>query len=101
MSLYSDTLAVLERHPLSLDLLHSMEWFLAAGFSRIVSPALGPLAFERFWRATYHGRFSSGFPAGIMSLLSALAVYGGDLLAGVSLESQSTVCYRYILLVNY
>jgi hypothetical protein len=94
MPLYSDTLAVLERHPLSLDFLRSVEFFLAAGFSRIVPPALGPLAFERFWRATYHGRFTSDIPAGVMSLLSAFVmVFGGDLLAGVSLESQSTVCY--------
>ncbi|OAX38765.1 hypothetical protein K503DRAFT_740676 [Rhizopogon vinicolor AM-OR11-026] len=93
MSLYSDTLTVLERHPLSLDFLHAVESFLAAGFSRIVPPAFGPLAFERFWRATYHGRrqFSSGIPTGVVSLLSAFVmVFGGDLLAGVSLESQST-----------
>ncbi|OJA17222.1 hypothetical protein AZE42_00200 [Rhizopogon vesiculosus] len=93
MSLYSDTLTVLERHPLSLEFLHALESFLATGFSRIVPPAFGPLAFERFWRATYHGRrqFSSGIPVGVMSLLSAFVmVFGGDLLAGVSLESQST-----------
>jgi hypothetical protein len=96
MPLYSDALAVLERHPLSLDFLYSVEFFLVAGFFRIVPPALGPFAFERFWRATYHGRhqFSSGIPAGVMSLLSAFVmVFGGDLLAGVSLESQSAVCY--------
>ncbi|KAG2361697.1 hypothetical protein BDR07DRAFT_1461296 [Suillus spraguei] len=93
MPLYSDTLAVLERHPLSLNFLNSVEFFLAAGFSRIIAPALAPLAFEKFWRATYHGQhqFSSGIPAGVMSVLKAFTtVYGGDLLAGFSLDSQST-----------
>ncbi|KAG2155936.1 uncharacterized protein EDB93DRAFT_1128913 [Suillus bovinus] len=93
MPLYSDTLTALERHPLSLDFLNSVEFFLAAGFSRIIAPALAPLAFERFWRATYHGQhqFSSNIPAGVMSVLKAFTtVFGGDLLAGFSSDSQST-----------
>jgi hypothetical protein len=71
MPLYSDTLAVLEQHPLSLGFLKSVEFFLAAGFSRIIAPALAPLAFEKFWRATYHGQhqFSSDIPAGVISVL--------------------------------
>ncbi|KAG1822874.1 uncharacterized protein BJ212DRAFT_1477283 [Suillus subaureus] len=93
MPLYSDTLAVLERHPLGLDFLNSVEFFLAAGFSRIIAPALAPLAFERFWRATYHGQhqFSSNIPAGVISVLKAFTtVFGGDLLAGFPPDSQST-----------
>ncbi|KAG1885022.1 hypothetical protein F4604DRAFT_1729088 [Suillus subluteus] len=93
MPLYSDTLAVLERHPLSLDFLNSVEFFLAAGFSRIIAPALAPLAFEKFWRATYHGQhqFSSDIPAGVISILKAFTtVFGGDLLAGFPSDSQST-----------
>ncbi|KAG1774913.1 hypothetical protein EV702DRAFT_475118 [Suillus placidus] len=93
MPLYSDTLAVLERHPLSLDFLKSVEFFLAAGFSRIIAPALAPLAFEKFWRATYHGQhqFTSDIPAGVISVLKAFTtVFGGDLLAGFPSDSQST-----------
>lgn len=93
MPLYSDTLAVLERHPLSLDFLYSIEFFLAAGFSRIIAPALAPLAFERFWRATYHGQhqFTSDVPAGVISMLTAFTtVFGGDLLTGFPSNSQST-----------
>lgn len=93
MPLYSDTLAVLERHPLSLDFLYSIEFFLAAGFSRIIAPALAPLAFERFWRATYHGQhqFTSDVPAGVISMLRAFTtVFGGDLLTGFPSNSQST-----------
>ncbi|KAG2151294.1 hypothetical protein DEU56DRAFT_777115 [Suillus clintonianus] len=93
MPLYSDTLAVLERHPLSLDFLNSVEYFLAAGFSRIIAPALAPLAFERFWRATYHAQhqFSSDIPEGVMSVLKVFTtVFGGDLLAGFPSDSQST-----------
>jgi len=96
MPLYSDTLAVLEQHPLSLGFLKSVEFFLAAGFSRIIAPALAPLAFEKFWRATYHGQhqFSSDIPAGVISVLKAFTtVFGGDLLAGISSNSQSTVRY--------
>ncbi|KAG1748753.1 hypothetical protein EDB19DRAFT_1683495 [Suillus lakei] len=93
MPLYSDILVVLERHPLSLDFLNSVEYFLAAGFSRIIAPAHAPLAFERFWRATYHGQheFSSSIPAGVISVLKAFTtVFGGDLLAGFPSDSQST-----------
>ncbi|KAG2342192.1 hypothetical protein BDR05DRAFT_1060484 [Suillus weaverae] len=93
MPLYSDTLAVLERHPLSLDFLNSVEFFLAAGFSRIIAPALAPLAFEKFWRATYHGQhqFTSDIPAGVISVLKAFTtVFGGDLLTGFPSDSQST-----------
>ncbi|KAG2134247.1 hypothetical protein BD769DRAFT_1443857 [Suillus cothurnatus] len=93
MPLYSDTLAVLEQHPLSLGFLKSVEFFLAAGFSRIIAPALAPLAFEKFWRATYHGQhqFSSDIPAGVISVLKAFTtVFGGDLLAGISSNSRST-----------
>ncbi|KAG0704225.1 hypothetical protein DFH29DRAFT_912381 [Suillus ampliporus] len=93
MPLYSDTLVVLERHPLSLGFLHSVEYFLAAGFSRIIPPAVAPFAFERFWKATYHGKhqFSSDIPAGVTSLLKAFtSVFGGDLLAGIPSDSQST-----------
>ncbi|KAG2037796.1 hypothetical protein BDR03DRAFT_919410 [Suillus americanus] len=93
MPLYSDALAVLERHPLSLDFLNSVEFFLAAGFSRIIAPALAPLAFEKFWRATYHEQhqFFSDIPAGVISVLKAFTtVFGGDLLAGFPSDSQST-----------
>jgi hypothetical protein len=104
MPLYSDTLAVLERHPLSLDFLYSIEFFLAAGFSRIIAPALAPLAFERFWRATYHGQhqFTSDVPAGVISMLTAFTtVFGGDLLTGFPSNSQSTVRYTHHLVASF
>ncbi|KAF9241176.1 hypothetical protein BU15DRAFT_73648 [Melanogaster broomeanus] len=75
-----------------LDSLQDMEVFLASAFSRIPTPAIAPFAFEKFWRATYHGRsqFDDILPPRIKScLVCFVAAYGGDLADGLSLPTES------------
>lgn len=97
VSLYCQTLEALEVLPLSIQYLQDMENFLASAFSRIPTPAIAPFAFEKFWRATYHGhsQFCNILPPKIKSCLACfVAAYGGDLADGLSLatgsQSQST-----------
>ncbi|KAF9221620.1 hypothetical protein BS17DRAFT_785072 [Gyrodon lividus] len=92
ISLYCETLKVLETLPLSNESLQDMETFLASAFSRIPIPAIAPFAFEKFWRATYHGRsqFDCILPPMIKSCLDCfVAAYGGDLADGLSLSTGS------------
>lgn len=96
MSLYTDTLTKLRNHPLSVDLLRAFTPFFASAFSRIPPPALGPLAFQAFWKATYHGKdeFFREIPPKLRACLKAFDdAYGDDLAIGLShdVESQS-VC---------
>ncbi|KAG9315759.1 hypothetical protein JVU11DRAFT_3408 [Chiua virens] len=90
--LYCETLKALEGLPLSISCLQDTETFLASAFSRIPTPAIAPFAFEKFWRATYHGRneFYSVLPPKIKSCLACfVAAYGGDLADGLSLTTGS------------
>ncbi|KAH0832070.1 hypothetical protein J3R83DRAFT_12978 [Lanmaoa asiatica] len=92
ISLYCETLEALEVLPLSIQSLQDMENFLASAFSRIPTPAIAPFAFEKFWRATYHGRsqFCTILPLKIKSCLACfVAAYGGDLADGLSLTTGS------------
>ena len=92
VSLYCEALKALEVLPLSVQSLQDMENFLASAFSRIPTPAIAPFAFEKFWRATYHGRsqFCDILPLKIKSCLACFAAaYGGDLADGLSLASES------------
>lgn len=69
-----------------------LEPFLASGFSRIPVPAIAPFAFEKFWRATYHGQtqFYDKLPPRIQSCLVCFAsAYGGDLASGLSVSTES------------
>ncbi|KAH7919238.1 hypothetical protein BV22DRAFT_1075479 [Leucogyrophana mollusca] len=95
MPLYCDSLKVLESHALSPVTLASLSTFLAAGFVRIPRPALGPIAFEKFWRATYYRQthFYDDIPANVRACLRAFQdAYGGDLSIGVThfTDSQTT-----------
>lgn len=92
VSLYCETLKALEVLPLSIQSLQEMENFLASAFSRIPTPAIAPFAFEKFWRATYHGRgqFCNILPLKIKSCLGCfVAAYGGDLADGLPLTTES------------
>ncbi|KIK91247.1 hypothetical protein PAXRUDRAFT_830994 [Paxillus rubicundulus Ve08.2h10] len=96
ISLYCETLKVLETLPLSIRSLQEMESFLASAFSRIPTPAIAPFAFEKFWRASCHGQgqINHILPPKIKSCLASfVAAYGGDLADGLSLptESQSQI----------
>ncbi|TFK39035.1 hypothetical protein BDQ12DRAFT_682901 [Crucibulum laeve] len=53
-ALYCGPISVLCQLPPSAELLHSLESFFISGFDRIPHPALGPNAFESFWRLKYH-----------------------------------------------
>ncbi|KIJ62577.1 hypothetical protein HYDPIDRAFT_41726 [Hydnomerulius pinastri MD-312] len=92
VSFYCETLTVLEKHPLSVESLQQMETFLTSGFSRIPTPAIAPFAFEKFWKATYHGQsqFFDVLPPRIKACLACfVAAYGGDLADGLSLPTES------------
>jgi hypothetical protein len=97
MSLYADTLTKLRNHPLSADLLQALAPFFASAFVRIPSPAFGPLAFQAFWKATYHEKeeFFRDIPPKLRACLKAFDdAYGDNLAAGLShdSDSQSMVC---------
>ena len=97
MSLYTDSLTKLRNHPLSVNFLQALTPFFASAFSRIPPPALGPLAFQTFWKATYYGKdkFFREIPPKLRACLKAFDdAYGDDLAMGLShdVESQSAVC---------
>src|ERR1700741_2432628 len=96
MALYADLLVELRHQPLSNRLLRDLAPFFASSFSHIPPPALGPLTFQEFWKATYHAKqeFLKGLPTQIKVCMKAFDdVYGGDLAIVLShdSESQSTV----------
>lgn len=97
MSLYADSLDELCKQPLSVQFLEDLSPFLASSFTRIPAPALGPLAFQAFWRASYHRKeeFLHDIPARVKVCMKAFDdAFGSDLAIGLShdSESQSTVC---------
>jgi hypothetical protein len=97
MALYADLLVELRNQPLSEQLLEDLAPFFASSFSRIPPPALGPLAFQAFWKNSYYGKqeFLGDLPTQIKVCMKAFDdAYGEDLAIGLShdSESQSTVC---------
>jgi hypothetical protein len=100
MSLYADTLTKLANHPLSTITLRTLTPFFISAFARIPHPALGPLAFQTYWKATYYGKheYIHHIPLKLRSCLKAFDdAYGDDLGKGLShdpeSQSQSMVCY--------
>ena|ERR1700720_570200 len=92
MSLYTDSLAKLHHHPLSVEYLQILVPFLTSCFVRIPPPALGPLAFQTFWKATYHGKqeFLRDMPAKLKVCINAFDdAFGGDLAIGLSHDTES------------
>jgi len=78
-------------------MLYALSSFFASVFIHTIRPpALGPDAFEVFWRATYHGldQFCKSYPESIKICLKGFAeACGGSLAAQLSpdTESQRTV----------
>lgn len=86
----------------SLERLIAISPFLATAFVRVPHPASGPIAFESFWRGTYHDlpQYRPFYPDCLKACLMGLAdVCGGSLGEGLSMgtETQITVClYNYL-----
>jgi hypothetical protein len=81
---------------LSLERLVAISPFLATTFVRVPYPAIGPAAFESFWRDTYHElrQYIPFYPDRLKACLMAIAdVCGGSLGEGLSMgnETQTTV----------
>jgi hypothetical protein len=92
MPLYCDTLAILRMHPPSLVTLETLSLFLSSAFTRIPPPALGPMAFEAFWRTTYMEteKVRRNYPERIKLCLKAFDdAFGGNLSLGLSFDSES------------
>ncbi|KAF7985574.1 hypothetical protein HWV62_3851 [Athelia sp. TMB] len=95
-NLYSEILIMLAKLPLSTILLQTLGHFLLSGFQgRVPPPAICPLAFEAFWKGTFHNRteFLNNLPVDIRDCLRAFDIgFGGHLGAGLppDPESQST-----------
>lgn len=88
-----DSLPLLEP---SLERLLAISPFLASAFVRMPPPALGPMAFEAFWRGTYHEllQYRPFYPDCLKACLMGFAdVCGGSLGGGLSIgtETQATV----------
>lgn len=76
------------------ELLHEIAPLLVSAFrANIPSPALGPTAFENFWRKTYHREkdFKAFCPEDIKTCLKSMSVaWGGSIgdSSGTAAESQ-------------
>jgi len=96
-SVYSTALEKLSIVEPSIDHLRILADFLQSGFVRIQADAM--LAFQKFWRATYHQRkdiFRKNYPVAIKTCLKAWGDVCDDSLADdISLgpESQSLVSF--------
>jgi hypothetical protein len=101
--LYRDSLTILRNLPPSSETLDDIAPFLAAAFEHIPPPALGPLAFESFWRSTYHitNKQQVIYPGRIKLCLKAFDdVFGGDLSVGLSLDTESQITVRNSIYVR-
>ncbi|KII86624.1 hypothetical protein PLICRDRAFT_177378 [Plicaturopsis crispa FD-325 SS-3] len=90
--LYECVLSALRNVPVSTETLHAMSPILSAAFVRAPPPAHGPLAFEKFWRATYYcaTEIEIEYPDSIKTCLRAFDdVYDRGLAAGLSIETDS------------
>lgn len=90
--LYCSSLSVLSELEPSIDTLQTLEPFLISAFTRIPDPAVGPLAFENFWRKTYHSQphIKKQIPDNVRVCLKAFSDWRDNSLAeGISLDSQS------------
>ena len=103
IALYTDALDVLRALPPSAETLSKMTLFLASSFVRIPSPALGPLAFEKFWRATYHKHecISGACPPRIKACLKGFVdAFGGDLIATVDMTDDTDSPVRAFVVIS-
>ncbi|KAF5374095.1 hypothetical protein D9615_008892 [Tricholomella constricta] len=91
-NLYCDTLSLLRDLPQSLETLIAISPFLSSAFGRLTSSAAGPLAFNEFWRATYHGveDYRTSYPDCLKACLLGLTdAFGGSIADGLSVNGQS------------
>ncbi|KAF9441997.1 hypothetical protein P691DRAFT_779598 [Macrolepiota fuliginosa MF-IS2] len=94
--IYCTSLITLSRLPPSVNILQDLSPFLVSSFERIGNPPIGPLAFEQFWRTTYHDQHESLkrlIPDELRICLKAWSDHCGDSLAeGIAsgIDSQST-----------
>lgn len=94
---YCGILDALRSEKPSLDTLKSISAFLVSAFEHRPPSDVGTLAFNKFWRATYHGIaeyrpfYSELLKACLLGFQDA---YGGSIATGLSAysESQKTVC---------
>jgi hypothetical protein len=87
MSLYGEALELLKKQPPNMAALHELAPFLVSAFGRIPPPALGPMAFKRYWDTTYQGLVveRGSYPLSIEGCLIAYhEVYGGDPPMGIN-----------------
>ncbi|KAF9465829.1 hypothetical protein BDZ94DRAFT_1253286 [Collybia nuda] len=94
-SVYCRTLATLRHQEPTLNTLISISTFLTSGFGRLHEPLIGPLAFEDFWRATYHNidGLRPHYSESLRNCLLAFSdTWGGSMGDGLSncSESQKT-----------
>jgi hypothetical protein len=95
--LYRHSLSMLQSHTPSLEVLNSLASLFVSVFVRIPPPASGPIAFETFWKETYHGlpQFRDQYPDNIRSCLIAFDdVFRDDISLNFSseIEAFSHVC---------
>jgi hypothetical protein len=93
MPLYEQALQRLQLLPADIDVLHQLAPLLSSSFTRIPPPALGPIAFKKFWDATFQGASPTprGYPDSIKCCLRAYhEVYGGDPPTGVTIGSSQS-----------
>ncbi|KXN87615.1 hypothetical protein AN958_08396 [Leucoagaricus sp. SymC.cos] len=110
-TIYCPSLITLSALPPKLSTLQTLSPFLSSSFERMNYPPIGPLAFEQFWRRTYHdlgneelgqgGGDDEGketkfdkrlIPDDLKICLRAWSDHCGDSLAeGLGGESQSTI----------
>ena len=101
-NVYCRTLDSLRRLEPSLERLIAISPFLTTAFVRVPHPAKGPIAFELFWRETYHDlpQYRPFYPDCLKACLMGLSdVCGGSLAEGLSMgtETQITVrLYEYL-----
>ena len=101
MPFYETVLDVLQKSPPDLPTLHLLAPFLASAFARIPPPARGPMAFKRFWDATYKGSNASfsgdvqRYPSEIRGCLKAFhEVFGADPPTGITFGSSQATTVR-------
>ncbi|KAG5351604.1 hypothetical protein C0989_005611 [Termitomyces sp. Mn162] len=86
---YCSTLGLLRELPPSLETLVAISPFLSSAFGRLSSSAIGPLTFNAFWRATYHGieEYQSSYPDCLRAcLLGYSDAFGGSIAEGLSMS---------------
>ncbi|KAF8628189.1 hypothetical protein AX15_004051 [Amanita polypyramis BW_CC] len=99
-AVYCNTLNRLCHHELTYDMLKAITAFLVSVFKAkyIPIPALGPAAFENFWRTTFHDRedLELHCPDEIKACIAGLSLAWGRSIAGslaVGTDSQKSVSF--------